>query len=342
MTQTDSKTPQADQLPGGKLMKAIVYTQYGAPDVLQLKEVAKPTPRDHEVLIRISATTVTTADCELRSLKLPIWLRLPIRLYLGLIRPRNIILGQELAGEIEAVGSRVTRFRKGDQVFAWTGLRLGAYAQYTCMPENGMLAIKPANMTDEEAAAVPLGGLNAWHFLSKGHIQSGHKVLIFGAGGSIGTVAVQLAKGFGAEVTAVDSTEKLEMLRSIGADQVIDYTQEDFTTNGQTYDVIFDVVGKSSFPHSLRSLTPYGRYLLGNPGLSQMVRGRWTSRSSGKQVIGGAASQKTEDLRVLTELIEAGKIHSVIDRRYPLEHIVEAHRYVDSGHKQGNVVITVA
>ncbi len=306
-------------------MKAIVYTHYGPPDVLQLTEVEKPTPRDHEVLIRIYATTVTTADCELRSLHLPMWLRLPIRLYLGLIRPRNIILGQELAGEIEAVGSRVTRLRKGDQVFAWTGLRLGAYAQYTCLPEKGMLAIKPATMTYEEAAAVPLGGLNAWHFLRQGNIQSGQKVLIFGAGGSIGTLAVQIARSFGADVTAVDSTGKLEMLRSIGADQVIDYTQEDFTTNGETYDVIFDVVGKSSFPRSLRSLKPDGRYLLANPGL----------------VIIGAASEKTEDLKFLKELIEAGKIKPVIDRRYPLEQIAEAHRYVDTGHKKGNVVITV-
>ena len=345
MTQTDSKTPQGDQLHGGRLMKAIVYTHYGPPDVLQLKEVEKPTPRDHEVLIRIYATTVTTADCELRSLHLPIWLRLPIRLYLGLIRPRNIILGQELAGEIEAVGSRVTRLRKGDQVFAWTGLRLGAYAQYTCLPETGMLAIKPATMTYEEAAAVPLGGLNAWHFLRQGNIQSGQKVLIFGAGGSIGTLAVQLARSFGADVTAVDSTGKLEMLRSIGADQVIDYTQEDFTTNGETYDVIFDVVGKSSFPRSLRSLKHHGRYLLANPKLSQMVRGRRILRRSSKTVIpyaARAASETTEDFNFLKELIEAGKIQSVIDRRYPLEQIAEAHRYVDNGHKKGNVVITVA
>ncbi len=322
-------------------MKAIVWTNYGPPDVLQLKEVAKPTPKDHEVLIRIYATTVTTADCELRSLKPPIWLRLPLRLYLGLIRPRNKILGQELAGEIEAVGKDVTRLRKGDQVFAWTGLALGAYAQYTCLPEKGMLALKPATMTYEEAAAVPLGGLNALHFLRKGHVQSGQKVLMYGAGGSIGTFAVQLARYFGAEVTAVDSTGKLEMLRSIGADQVIDYTREDFTRSGETYDVIFDVVGKSSFSRSVRSLTHHGRYLLANPGLSQMVRGRWTSMRSSKKVIVEAASEKTEDLNVLTELIEAGKIHSVIDRRYPLEQIAEAHRYVDTGHKKGNVVITV-
>src|SRR6266705_1299300 len=321
MTQTDSKTPPADHLHGGRLMKAIVYTHYGPPDVLQLTEVEKPTPRDHEVLIRIEATTVTTADCELRSLKLPIWLRLPIRLYLGLIRPRNIILGQELAGEIEAVGSRVTRLRKGDQVFAWTGLRLGAYAQYTCLPEKGMLAIKPATMTYEEATAVPLGGLNALHFLRKGNVQSGQKVLIQGAGGSIGTFAVQLAKYFGAEVTAVDSTGKLDMLRSIGADQVIDYTQEDFTKSGETYDVIFDVIGKSSFSRSVRALTHNGRYLLANPRLTQTVRGRWTSRRSSKKVIpyaARAASEYTEDFIFLKELIEAGKIQSVIDRRYPL------------------------
>jgi NADPH:quinone reductase-like Zn-dependent oxidoreductase len=322
-------------------MKAIVWTNYGPPDVLQLQGVAKPTPKDHEVLIRIYATTVTTADCELRSLTLPLALRLPLRLYLGLIRPRHKILGQELAGDIEAVGKDVTRLRQGDQVFAWTGLALGAYAQYTCLPEKGMLALKPATMTYEEAAAVPLGGLNAVHFLRKGHVQSGQKILINGAGGSIGTFAVQLARYFGAEVTAVDSTGKLDMLRSIGADQVIDYTQEDFTTNGETYDVIFDVVGKSSFTRSVRSLTPNGRYLLANPGLSQMVRGRWTSMVSSKKVIVEAASEKTEDLNVLKELIEAGKIKPIIDRCYPLEQMVEAHRYVDQGHKKGNVVITV-
>jgi len=226
-------------------------------------------------------------------------------------------------------------------VFAWTGLGLGAYAEYTCLPEKGMLAIKPANMTYEEAAAVPLGGLNALHFLRKGHVQSGQKVLIHGAGGSIGTFAVQLAKYFGAEVTAVDSTGKLDMLRSLEADHVIDYTQADFTTNGETYDVIFDVVGKSSFTRSVRSLKHHGRYLLANPKLSQMVRGQWTSRRSSKQVIVGAASETTEDLLILKELIEAGKIQSVIDRRYPLEHIAQAHRYVDTGHKKGHVVITV-
>jgi NADPH:quinone reductase-like Zn-dependent oxidoreductase len=325
-------------------MKAMVLTKFGPPDVLQLQEVAKPTPKDHEVLIRIYATTVTAADCELRSLKLPLAFRLPLRIYVGLIRPGPIILGQELAGEIEAVGKDVKRFRKGDQVFGWSGLGLGAYAEYKCLPEDGVLAIKPANISYEEAAVLAVGGLDAVHFLRKGHIQSGQKVLINGAGGSIGTFAVQLARYFGAEVTAVDSTGKLDMLRSIGADQVIDYTQEDFTKNGETYDVIFDVVGKSSFTRSVRSLTHNGRYLLGNSRLSQRVRGQWTSRRSSKKVIPWAvrtASEYTEDFNFLKELIEAGKIQSVIDRCSPLEQTAEAHRYVDTGQKKGNVVITV-
>ena len=325
-------------------MKAIVCTKYGPPDVLQLKDVEKPTPKDNEVLIRIYATTVTAGDCGLRSLKFPLLLQLLARIGFGFRGPRKKILGQELAGEIEAVGKDVTRFRKGDQVFAWTGFRLGAYAEYTCLPEDGVLALKPSTMTYEEAAALPVGGLDAVYFLRKGTLQSGQKVLINGAGGSIGTFAVQFAKYFGAEVTAVDSTGKLDMLRSIGADQVIDYTQEDFTKSGETYDVIFDVIGKSSFSRSVRALTQNGRYLLANPQLSQKVRGRWTSRRSSKQVIpyaARAASEYTEDFIFLKELIEAGKIQSVIDRRYPLEQTAEAHRYVDTGHKKGNVVITV-
>jgi NADPH:quinone reductase-like Zn-dependent oxidoreductase len=325
-------------------MKAIVLTKFGPPDVLQLQEVAKPAPKDKEVLIRIYATTVTAGDCELRRLKAPLALRLPIRIFVGLIRPRPIILGQELAGEIEAVGKEVTRFRRGDQVFGWSGLRLGAYAEYTCLPEDGVLAIKPSTMTYEEAAALPVGGLDAVYFMRKGNIQPGQKVLINGAGGSIGTFAIQLAKYFGADVTAVDSTGKLDMLRSIGADHVIDYTQEDFTKNGETYDVIFDVVGKSSFSRSVRLLTHNGRYLLGNSRLSQRVRGRWMSRRSSQQVIpwkARTASEYAQDFKFLKELIEAGKIQSVIDRCYPLEQTAEAHRYVDTGHKKGNVVITV-
>ncbi len=327
-------------------MKAMVWTEYGPPEVLQLKEVETPTPRDKEVLVRIYATTVTAGDCEQRSLTLPILHRLLMRAYVGLKRPKRItILGMDVAGEIEAVGKDVKLLQAGDQVFAATGfVGMGANAEYICLPEEpekGALALKPANMTYEEAAAVPVGGLEALHFLRQGHIQIGQKVLINGAGGTIGTFAVQLAKYFGAEVTGVDSTSKLDMLRSIGADQVIDYTQEDFTKSGKIYDFILDVVGKSSYSGSIRSLKQNGRYLIANPGPSQMVRGRWTSMANSKKVLFGAASPKTEDLMFLKELIEAGKMRSVIDRRYPLEHIAEAHRYVETGHKKGNVVITV-
>jgi len=326
-------------------MKAIVWTKYGPPNGLQLKEIEKPTPKDNEVLIRIYATTVTAGDCEIRSLKLPIFIRLPMQIYIGFRKPtRKNIIGQELAGEIEAVGKDVKLFKEGDQVFGSTGFGMGAYAEYICQPEkpeDGVVAIKPANMTYEEAAAVPVGGLEALHFLRKGNIQNGQKVLINGAGGSIGTFAIQLAKYFGAEVTGVDSTGKLDMLRLIGADQVIDYTKEDFTKSGQTYDVIFDVVGKSSFSGSIRSLKQNGRYLIANPGLSQMVRRLWTGVTSSKKVIVGLASYRTEDLIFLKELIEAGKIKSVIDRCYPLEQTAEAHNYVETGHKKGNVVITV-
>lgn len=327
-------------------MKAIVWTEYGPPDVLQLQELAKPIPKEDEVLIRIYATTVTAGDCEQRGLKLPFWHALPMRAYVGLKRPERItILGMELAGEIEAVGQDVKRFRKGDQVFAATGFAgMGACAEYICLPEEpegGALACKPANMTYEEAAAVPVGGLEALCLLRQGNAQSGQKVLINGAGGTIGTFAVQLAKYFGAEVTAVDSTGKLDTLRTIGADQVIDYTQGDFTQSGETYDFILDVVSKGSFSGSTRSLKPNGRYLIANPGPSQMIRGRWTSKTSSKKVIFGAASHKNEDLIFLKELIEAGKIRSIIDRRYPLEQTAEAHRYVETGHKKGNVVITV-
>lgn len=326
-------------------MKAIVWTKYGPPEVLQLREVAKPAPKETEVLIRILATSVTAGDCEMRSLKFPVWMSLPIRIYAGITKPQRVtILGQEFAGEIESVGRDVKLFKKGDQVFATTGLGFGAYAEYICLPEEpnmGVIASKPVNMTYEEAAAVPTGGLEALHFLRKGNIQSGQKALIIGAGGSIGTFAVQLARYFGAEVTGVDSTGKLDMLRSIGAEHVIDYTQEDFTKYAETYDVIFDVMGKSSFSGSVRSLKHNGRYLLGNARLTQVVRGRWTSMRSSKKVIIGAANQKTEDLLFLKELIEAGKIKPVIDSCYPLEQMAEAHRYVETGQKRGNVVITV-
>ena len=326
-------------------MKAIVWTKYGPPEVLQLKEVEKPVPRENEVLIRIYATTVTAGDCELRDLKLPIYFALPMRMYLGFRKPRgNTIPGTELAGEIEATGKAVKRFINGDQVFGSAGPGFGTNAEYICLPEEpdvGALAKKPVHMSFAEAAAVPFGGNDALHFLRKANIHKGQKVLIIGAGGSIGTFAVQLARYYGAEVTGVDSTDKLEMLRSIGAERVIDYTQENFTRSGEVYDVIFDVAGRSPFSGSIRRLKENGYYLLANPGPSHVLRGLWTSMISSKKVVFGTASRKTEDLIFLKELIEAGALKSVIDRIYPLEQTVEAHRYVETGQKKGNVVITL-
>ena len=325
-------------------MKAVILTRFGPPDALQLREVATPAPKDNEVLIRVHAATVTAGDSDLRSLHVPVAYRLPMRIYVGRVRPRPIILGQELAGEVEAVGKAVTRFKSGDHVVGWTGFTFGAYAEYCCLPETGVLAIKPSNMSYAEAAPLAVGGLEAAYFVRRGNIRSGQKVLIYGAGGSIGTFAIQLAKYFGADVTGVDSAEKLDMLRAIGADHVIDYAREDFTKNGETYDVIFDVVGKSSFSRSLRSLAPSGRYLLSNPRLSDRVRARWMSWRSGRQVIPWvvrSARQHAEEYAFLTKLIEAGKLKTVIDRCYPLEQTAEAHRYVETGQKKGNVVITI-
>ena len=330
-------------------MKAIIWTKYGPPEVLQFKDVEKPIPKDNEVLIRIHAATVTMGDCEIRNLKFSRLLRSLMRLAVGIRRPRKrfSILGQELAGEIEAVGNDVKLFKKGDQVYSATGFHFGGYAEYVCLPEEGkdvVLALKPDNMTYEEAAVVPVGGIEALHFLRKANIQKGQTVLISGASGSIGTFAIQLAKYFGAEVTGVGNPKSLEVMKSIGADNVIDYNKEDFTKNGETYDVIFDVIGKSSFSSCIGSLNKKGIYLLANPKISLINREKRTARKSDKKLISGNMDdtiERTEQLNFLKELIEEEKIKSVIDRRYPLEQVAEAHTYVEKGENGGNVVITL-
>lgn len=322
-------------------MKAIVYERYGPPEVLQFKEVVKPTPKDHEVLIRTYATTVTSGDYRVRSLNVPTGFGLIMRLVFGVTRPKQPILGSELSGVVESVGKDVRKFKAGDQVFAFSDTAMGCYAEYKCMPEDGALAIKPANLTYEEAAALSFGGTTALDFLRRGKLQSGGKVLINGASGGVGTAAVQLARYFGADVTGVCSTANLELVRSLGANHVIDYTEEDFTQNGETYDVIVDSAGTAPFSRSKTSLKERGRLLMVLGGLPDMLRIPWVSMTSNKKVIAGPASGRAEDLRFLAELAEAGQYKPVIDRCYQFEQIIEAHRYVDTGRKKGNVVITL-
>jgi NADPH:quinone reductase-like Zn-dependent oxidoreductase len=330
-------------------MKAIVYTKYGPPDVLQLKEVEKPTPKDNEILIRIHATSVNYGDIIARNFKdvsprkfnmpFPFWVL--SKIVFGFRKPKITILGSEFAGEIESAGKDVRLFAKDEQVFGYCGMSMGAYAEYLCMPENGMVVIKPAQITYEEAAVVPYGATVALNLLRRANIQPGQKVLINGASGGIGSAAVQLAKYYGAEVTGVCSTPRLELVKSLGADKVIDYTNEDFTKNGETYDLIFDILGRNSFSRCKGSLKPNGRYLLASFKMKQLFQMLWTSLTGGQKVICALSSENREDLVTIKELIEAGKIKSVIDRRYPLEQTAEAHQYLEDGHAQGKVAITV-
>jgi 2-desacetyl-2-hydroxyethyl bacteriochlorophyllide A dehydrogenase len=331
-------------------MKAIVFTEYGSPDVLKLKEIAKPTPKNNELLIRIYATPVGFGDTLLRNFKAisprkfsmptPLWL--PVRMLVGFRKPKVNILGGEFAGRVEAIGKDVKQFKPGDAVFGYRGISMGANAEYLCMAETGVVALKPANMTFEEAATVAYGGITALSLLRKANIQRGQKVLINGASGSIGSAALQLAKHYGAEVTGVCSTPRIEMVKALGADKVIDYTKEDFTKNGETYDLIFDVLGKSSFSRCKRALKPNGRYLLVSFKTRQLIRMLWTSRFGSKKVICAMSADSPDDLKTIKDLVEAGKIKSIIDRCYPLEQTADAHRYAESGHKSGTIIISVA
>ena len=325
-------------------IKAILHTKFGSPDELQLKEVDKPVPKENEVLIKVRATTVTSTDCNVRNFTfVPRVFQIPARLFMfGVFKPRVNILGIDLAGEIETIGKDVELFKVGDQVFGTPGMTFGAHAEFTCVPEDGVLTIKPENTTWEEAAAIFLGASTALFYLrDKGNIQAGHKILIYGASGAIGTYAVQLARYFGAEVTAVCSTTNMEMVKSLGADKVIDYTKEDFTEGRETYDLILDTVGKISYSRCKKSLKQKGIFLPVVMNLTELLQILWTSVTDGKKVKGGVAGESVEDLYFLKELTEAGELKPVIDRCYPLDQIAEAFRYVEKGHKKGNVAITV-
>lgn len=322
-------------------MKAIVYERYGPPEVLHLKEVEKPTPKNNEVLIKTYATTVTSGDWRVRSLSVPAGFGLLMRLVFGVSRPRQPILGSELAGIIESVGKDVSKFKVGDPVFAFSDAAMGCHAEYKCMAEDGAVVPKPSSLTFEEAAALSFGGTTALDFLRRGKLKSGESVLVNGASGAVGTAAVQLAKHFGAIVTAVCSTANVGLVTSLGASHVIDYTQEDFSQNGKTYDVIVDTVGTAPFSRSKVSLKNGGRLLMVLAGLSDMLQAPWVSMTSNKKVIAGPVTVRVEDLRFLAGLAEAGEFKPVIDRRYPFEQIAEAHRYVDTRRKKGNVAITL-
>ena len=330
-------------------MKAIVCTEYGTPDVLQLKEVAKPTPKDNEILIRVHATSVNFGDLIARNFKavsprefnMPFLFWLLAKISFGLHQPKISIPGSEFAGEIESVGKNVKRFKQGDQVFGFSSQIFGTYAEYLCLPEDGVLTKKPENLTYKEAAVIPYGAIMALNLLRKANIQPGQKVLIHGASGGIGSAAVQIARSLGAEVTGVCGTPRLEFVKSLGAEKVVDYTREDFTRHGETYDLIFDILGKGSFSRVKNSLKPNGILLYASFKMKQLLQMLWTYFAGSRKVICAMAPGSTEDLIAVKELIEAGKIKAIIDRCYSLEETAEAHRYVESGHKKGNVVITI-
>lgn len=331
-------------------MKAVVYTEYGPPDVLHLKEVDKPVPQDDEILVKVRAVSVKYGDLlardfgnvSPRQFNMPALFWLPARLEFGFRKPRKRILGAEFAGDVEAVGQNVTRFKPGDAVFGYLGPRMGANAEYLCVAQDSMVAPKPANMDYDEAAVLPYGALTALNLLRKADIQRGQEVLINGASGGIGAAAVQLAKHYGAQVTGVCGTPRLDFVKDLGADKVIDYTQQDFTQTGDTYDLIFDILGKSSFGHARRVLQPNGRYLLASFKMKQLFQMLWTSLRGGQRVICALSMEKPEDLLRVKELAEAGHLKPIIDRRYPLEETAEAHRYMESGQRTGHVAITVA
>lgn len=319
-------------------MKAVVFFKYGSPDVLQLSHVIKPMPRCNEILIRIKATAVNSGDVRLRKAD-----PFAVRLFFGLFKPKKHILGAVFSGEIEQVGSLVTLFKVGDEVFGHTDMSFGTYATHMCFPEKGSLSLKPHTISNQEAAVIPFGGVTALYFLKKASVQKGQKVLIIGASGAVGTAAVQLAKHFGAIVTGVCSAANVDLVKSLGADKVIDYTKELFINNGETYDVIFDTVNKISISNSLNSLNIYGKLILSASGITEMIHGNWKSITSNRKikVITGIVNHTADDINFLKMLVEVGQFKSVIDKTYCLEQITEAHEYVENGHKKGNVVIEI-
>ncbi|MCB1103102.1 MAG: NAD(P)-dependent alcohol dehydrogenase [Opitutaceae bacterium] len=321
-------------------MKAVVYDRYGPPEVLHIGEVPTPVPKDHEILVRVRSAEVTKGDCEMRSFRFAVkWFWLPLRIFMGIRRPRKPILGGYFSGEIETVGAAVTRFKPGDAVFGCAGMRLGAYGEYLCLPDDYTIVPKPGKLSFAEAAAVPLGGLNALHFMRRARLQPGESVLINGAGGSIGTFAVQIAKSMGATVTVVDHTIKADLLRNLGADHFIDYTREDFTAGGQTYDVIFNMVARNNYARSIACLNPNGRYLTANPKLSDMIRSVLTSRFTDKTAIFAFAGETKEELLSLNTMIEAGEVRSVVDRIYARAQAAAAHHRVESEQRLGAIIL---